>query len=228
VLKPSPPHHLLLVDDDERLSKLLKEYLCQKGFQVSTVFDIEEAQKALVLFTFDLILLDIMLPKRPGYYLLEKYKQNLPPIILLSAKGELDDRLKGLALGADDYLPKPFNPEELVLRIFSVLRRSEKQKSVEKMRYIGSLTFDTKTGILKDQQRVIPLTESEEKLLRLFLDNLSRLISREEIGRWLGGKISHRSIDVQISRLRSKIEQHSVKERYLQAVRGKGYILNLS
>ncbi len=217
-------NHILVVDDDDRIRSLLKEYLNEKKFLVSTARNSEEAKIKLGHFKFDLIVLDVMMPGQSGYELTKEIKgDNCPPIILLTAKGEVEDRIKGLELGADDYIGKPFEPKELLLRINNIISKKIKI-NLEKKYIIGKATIDLNKMVIKlgDNQKKINVTE--KKILVEMLANPGRTYSRSRIGE-LSGIMQERSIDVMITRLRQKIETDPKNPKYLQTIRGSGYVL---
>ena len=217
-------NHILVVDDDDRIRNLLKEYLNENSFLVSTARNSEEAKTKLNHFKFDLIVLDVMMPGQSGYELTKEIKyKNCPPIILLTAKGEVENRIKGLELGADDYIGKPFEPKELLLRIKNIISKKIKI-DLNKKYSVGSATIDLNKMIikLKDNQRKINVTE--KKILMEMLSNPGKTYSRSKIGE-LSGILQERSIDVMITRLRQKIETDPKNPKYLQTIRGSGYVL---
>tara|TARA_B100001057_G_scaffold422233_1_gene443642 strand:+ start:27 stop:701 length:675 start_codon:yes stop_codon:yes gene_type:complete len=217
-------NHILVVDDDDRIRNLLKEYLNENNFLVSTAINSEEAKTKLEHFKFDLIVLDVMMPGQSGYELTKEIKnKNCPPIILLTAKGEVENRIKGLELGADDYIGKPFEPKELLLRINNII--SKKVKIDIKKKYsVGKAIIDLNKMIIKlnNNQRKINVTE--KKILMEMLSNPGKTYSRIQIGE-LSGILQERSIDVMITRLRQKIETNPKNPKYLQTIRGSGYVL---
>ncbi|MEO1190674.1 MAG: response regulator transcription factor [Pseudomonadota bacterium] len=221
-----PAPHLLVVDDDQRLCDLLTRYLTSEGFMVTTASDAEEAKQKLEALAFDLLILDIMLPGASGLDLTRALRRESPvAILLLSAKGEPDDRITGLQAGADDYLAKPFEPRELLARINAILRRAlpEVRKEEAQVRF-GPFTFDIERGHLNESGQPIHLTETEAGLLSLLAKEAGSPVSRETLaGTSEAGKV--RSVDVQITRLRRKLEADPRFPRYLQTVRGKGYSL---
>jgi len=220
------PAHLLVVDDDQRLCQLLTRYLAAEGFLVTVAGDAEEARGKLQSFFFDLLILDIMLPGISGLDLTRDLRQDSGvPILLLSAKGEPDDRIVGLQAGADDYIAKPFEPKELVLRINAVLRRarSARASGSEPVRF-GSFVFDPERGSLADGDRQVHLTETESALLAILARSAGSPVSREDLA-GVSEAGSVRSVDVQITRLRRKVEADPRFPRYLQTVRGTGYVL---
>jgi two-component system phosphate regulon response regulator OmpR len=231
-----PAAHLLIVDDDERIRGLLQKFLIRNGFIVSAARDAAHARRLLAGLEFDLIVLDVMMPGEDGISLTRSLREKLTtPIMLLTARGEASDRITGLEAGADDYLPKPFEPRELLLRINAILRRvpsvSESQ-SAPKMLHLGPIRYDLERGEMWQGQTPIRLTATESALMRIFAACPNEPVNRaqlvEELGRdkGLGSSTSQeRAVDVQITRLRRKIERDPKQPRYLQTVRGAGYML---
>lgn len=220
--------HLLVVDDDTRLRSLLQRFLRENGFMVSVAKDAAEARKRLSEYDFDLLIVDIMMPNESGLVFLQKLREeNDVPVILLTAMGETADRIAGLEQGADDYLPKPFEPKELVLRIKSILKRTPKNTNqVLEQLNLGLCVFNLSTKELFSKQgQIIHITPVEQALLSVLGQKYGQVFSREKLADLLGAGQSPRSIDVQITRLRKKIEKDSKNPRYLQTVRGKGYML---
>ena len=217
-------NHILVVDDDDRIRSLLKEYLNDNKFLVSTAMNSEEAKTKLDHFKFDLIVLDVMMPGQSGYELTKEIKEkNSPPIILLTAKGEVENRIKGLELGADDYIGKPFEPKELLLRINNII--SKKIKIDTKKKYtVGEATIDLNKMIIRLNNNHRKINVTEKKILMEMLSNPGKTYSRTQIGE-LSGILQERSIDVMITRLRQKIEINPKNPRYLQTIRGSGYVL---
>ena len=217
-------NHILVVDDDDRIRSLLKEYLNENKFLVSTAMNSEEAKAKLNHFKFDLIVLDVMMPGQSGYELTKEIKdKNSPPIILLTAKGEVENRIKGLELGADDYIGKPFEPKELLLRINNII--SKKIKIDTKKKYsVGEAVIDLNKMIIKLNNNHRKINVTEKKILMEMLSNPGKTYSRTQIGE-LSGILQERSIDVMITRLRQKIEINPKNPRYLQTIRGSGYVL---
>ena len=216
--------HILIVDDDNRIRDLLKEYLNENNYIVSTSENAEGAKLKISQFKFDLIVLDVMMPGQNGYDLTKEIKQEIEvPIILLTAKNEIEDRIKGLELGADDYLSKPFEPKELLLRIKNITSKN-KQIDLNVKHFVGSAKIDLhKMNItLNNKNKKINL--SEKKVLLEMLANPGKAYSREIIGK-ISGIIQERSIDVMITRLRQKIETNPKNPKYLQTIRGLGYVL---
>lgn len=225
--------HILVVDDDERIRKLLRKFLVNNGYMVSTANDAHHARKILRGLEFDLIVLDVMMPGEDGISLTDNLRKHLTtPILLLTARGETEDRIAGLEAGADDYLPKPFEPQELLLRIAAILRRvPQAQPTVPKYITLGALRYDTERGQLSDGVNRIHLTGTEAALLRRLAEAPAEPVSRTDLSLDLGRTPSEdadgsdRAIDVQITRLRRKIEPDPKEPRYLQTVRGAGYVL---
>ena len=226
--------HLLIVDDDERIRVLLQKYLIKNRFLVSVAKDAGQARRILDGLVFDLIIMDVMMPGEDGVSLTQylREKENTP-ILLLTAKGETVDRIKGLEAGADDYLVKPFEPKELLLRLSAILRRAPVAEhiSVEpRVMHLGEVSYDADRGELWRGDERIRLTATESQLMRIFSNNRSAPLSRtklvEQLGR-SGGQAQERAIDVQITRLRRKIEVDPKQPRYLQTVRGAGYMLGV-
>ncbi len=218
--------HILVVDDDDRLRALLKKFLSGQGFMVTAAAEAAEARRKLACFLFDVVVLDVMMPGETGIELLESLRDTATmPVLMLSAMGEPDDRIKGLEIGAEDYIAKPFEPKELVLRIKTILRRSAQQKEKSKLVAFGDYRFDAGAGQLKHGEENIPLTSSEIAVLKLLAESAGKPVSRDELSKQLPGSGSERAVDVQITRLRKKIEKSERKPVYLQTVRGAGYVL---
>ena len=224
--------HLLIVDDDQRIRELLQKYLIRNGFLVSIAQDAAQAKRLLRGLSFDLIVLDIMMPDQDGLSLTRELRNSIDvPILLLTARSESDDRISGFEAGADDYLPKPFEPKELLLRIHSILRRVPEQTKIDslpKLILLGEVRYDVKKGELWHADLQIRLTGTEAQLMRIFAKSVGQPISRAELVAEMGrdqGQARDRAIDVQITRLRRKIEAHPKEPRYLQTVRGSGYML---
>ena len=217
-------NHILIVDDDDKIRNLLKDYLAENQYIVSTAEDAKQAKERLKIIKFDLIILDVMMPGQDGYELTKEIKKDSKtPIILLTAKGEVEDRIKGLELGADDYLGKPFEPKELLLRINNIL--TKKVKIDIKSEYnIGEaqVNLSKMTIILRDKMKKI--NNSEKKVLLEMLANPGTTYTRDEIGK-ISGISQERSIDVMITRLRQKIEINPKNPKFLQTIRGAGYVL---
>ena len=216
--------HILVVDDDDRIRDLLKEYLNEKNYIVSTSDNAENAKIKINQFKFDLIVLDVMMPGQDGYDLTKEIKRDLKvPIILLTAKGEVENRIRGLELGADDYLGKPFEPKELLLRIKNIINKNNKI-DLDTKHFVGSAQIDlNKMNIILGEKNK-KINSSEKKVLTEMLSNPGKTYSREEIGK-ISGINQERSIDVMITRLRQKIENNPKNPKYLQTIRGSGYVL---
>ena len=220
--------HILVVDDDTRLRSLLQRFLRENGFLVSVAKNAAEARERLKSYVFNLLIVDIMMPNESGLEFLAKLREdNDVPVILLTAMGDTADRIAGLETGADDYLPKPFEPKELVLRIKSILKRTPKKTLAKQERLdLGLCVYDIASKeLLTKQGQVIHITPVEQSLLSILGQRFGQVFSREKLAEMLGAGQSPRSIDVQITRLRKKIEKDSKNPRYLQTVRGKGYML---
>jgi len=224
--------HLLIVDDDQRIRELLQKYLMRNGFMVSIARDAAQAKRLLKGLAFDLIVLDIMMPEQNGLSLTRELRETIDtPILLLTARNEVEDRISGLEAGADDYLPKPFEPKELLLRIHAILRRMPDVAPPEdtpKMLSLGATRYDVQKGELWDGDTQIRLTSTESELMRIFSKNIGQALSRMDLVTQMGredGNSQDRAIDVQITRLRKKIETNPKEPRYLQTVRGSGYML---
>ena len=215
--------HILVVDDDDGIRKLVKQYLSQNNFLVSTANSAEDAEKKIELFKFDLIVLDVMMPGQSGIEFISENKNKIQtPIILLTAKGEPADRIQGLEIGADDYLPKPFEPKELTLRIESILNRIEKKH--KKFVEFSSVKIDLeKLYIIKDKEEY-KINNAEQIILQRMINSPGIILSRDEISKLINVD-KERSIDVIITRLRKKIENDPKNPKYLQTVRGEGYVL---
>ena len=219
--------HIMVVDDDTRLRELLQKYLADNGFRVSAAKDAAEARILMAGLDFDLIVLDVMMPGENGLDFTESLRRDSEvPILLLTARGEVEDRIDGLERGADDYLAKPFEPRELVLRIQTILRRAASPATdVPATVQLGDCLFDIARGELRREEEIIRLTSLEESLLRTLALNAGGTVSREELIRQSRIDSNARTIDVQVTRLRRKIERDPRLPRYLQTVRGEGYVL---
>ena len=216
--------HILVVDDDNRIRSLLKEYLKDNDFVVSTSENAENAKIKLKQFKFDMIVLDIMMPGQNGYDLTKEVKKRLKtPIILLTAKGEVENRIKGLELGADDYISKPFEPKELLLRIKNILNKKNKI-DLNTKHSIGEAKIDLNKMTIMLGEKSKKINNSEKKILIEMLANPGKSYTREQIGD-ISGINQERSIDVMITRLRQKIEKNPKNPKYLQTIRGSGYVL---
>lgn len=216
--------HLLVVDDDGRLRELLRRYLSDSGFRVTTAADAAEARSNLASFDFDLVVLDVMMPGESGLELTRALRnEGRSPVLLLTAMAEPEDRVNGLERGADDYLAKPFEPRELVLRIRNLLHRRPAIKFGSREIRFGGHRFDVDRGELYRGGDLVHLTAAEAGLLTTLAQNVGQAMSREELSLSLSGNI--RNVDVQMTRLRRKIERDPRYPRYLQTVRGTGYTL---
>jgi|TARA_B110000211_G_C13917746_1_gene481266 two-component system phosphate regulon response regulator OmpR len=217
-------NHILVVDDDDRIRDLLKDYLANNNYIVSTAQNAEQAKNKLEYFKFDLIILDVMMPGQNGYDLTKEIKKRMKvPIILLTAKGEVENRIKGLELGADDYLGKPFEPKELLLRVKNIISKDNKTNLNSKY-YIGKIEINLNKMVIKLNDSLKKINNSEKKVLIEMLANPGKTYSRDQIGK-ISGISQERSIDVMITRLRQKIEINPKIPKYLQTIRGSGYVL---
>ena len=220
--------HILVVDDDNRLRSLLQRYLREQGFLVSAAEDAEKAESFLSVYNFDMLIVDIMMPKISGTDFLKSLRQanNFIPVILLTAMGDSADRVNGLEIGADDYVPKPFEPKELVLRINNILKRTRELKEQKNTLLFHGMRYDLVRGELSDAcGKIVHITPVERLLLNLLGQKPGEVHTRDELAEVLGSTESLRTVDVQITRLRKKIETDTKNPRYLQTVRGKGYML---
>lgn len=220
--------HILVVDDDTRLRSLLTRFLRESGFMASSAKGASEARDMMKQYKFDLLIVDIMMPEESGLEFLQKLrKEDSLPVILLTAMGESGDRINGLECGADDYLPKPFEPKELVLRIKNILKRtSQNDDAANSKLSLGVCKYDLEKKELTDKQgNVIHITPVEQAMLSMLGQKSGQIFSRDKMAELLGAGQGPRSIDVQVTRLRKKIEKDSKNPRYLQTVRGKGYML---
>ena len=225
--------HLLIVDDDERIRGLLQKFLMRNGFLVSSARDAAHADRILSGLDFDLIVLDVMMPGEDGISLCRDLRQTITtPIMLLTATGDTGDRITGLEAGADDYLAKPFEPKELLLRINAILRRvpaAEPAVVLPKVLNLGPIRYDIERGEMWHGDKLVRLTATESQLMKIFSGCPGEAVTRtrlvEELSR-SGGQTQERAVDVQITRLRRKIEVDPKQPRYLQTVRGAGYMLS--
>ena len=216
--------HILVVDDDDRLRALIIKYLGEQGFLVTAAEHAADARRKLGAFIFDLVILDVMMPGETGLELLASRDVHTP-VLVLSAMGEAVDRINGLEVGAEDYLTKPFEPKELVLRIRAILRRTAVQKEQAALVQFGDLRFDLSSLHLKRGSEPIYLTSNEAAMLKLLAEQAGKPVAREALSALVPGGANERSVDVQMSRLRKKIEDSEGKPLYLQTVRGAGYVL---
>ena len=224
--------HLLIVDDDERIRDLLKKFLMRHGFLVTSARDAAHARRILSGLDFDLIVMDVMMPGEDGITLTKALREtSMTPILLLTAKGDTEHRIQGLEAGADDYLSKPFEPKELLLRINAILRRMPEappEVTTPKILHLGPIRYDIEKGEMWQGDQPVRLTATESQLMRIFSSCPGEPVSRTRLVEDLGrdrGQAQERAVDVQITRLRRKIESDPKQPRYLQTVRGAGYML---
>jgi two-component system phosphate regulon response regulator OmpR len=216
--------HILVVDDDDRIRELVKQYLEENDFLVTAAIDAFDAKKKIEIVKFDILILDIMMPGESGLSLTKEIKKNNPtPIILLTAKGETKDRIEGLELGADDYLGKPFEPKELLLRIKNILYKVQKPYLPNEI-FIGKALINLKKLNIKINNKTIKINPQERKVLEKMLEVPGKVFSRDDIGKIINIS-KERTIDVMITRLRQKIESNPKNPKYLQTIRGSGYAL---
>ena len=216
--------HILVVDDDDRIRELIKQYLNENNFIVSTAENASDANQKLSHFQFDLIVLDVMMPGQSGFELTKEIKkQSDLPVILLTAKGEVENRIKGLEFGADDYLGKPFEPKELLLRINNIINKS-KRIDLKDVNQVGEAKIDLNKMNIKLKEKESKINSTEKKVLIEMLSNPGKTYSREKMGK-IANITQERSIDVLITRLRQKIEIDPKNPKYLQTIRGSGYVL---
>ena len=219
--------HILVVDDDDRLRKLLKEFLTKNNFNVSTSRNAEKANIVLQEFCFDLIILDVMMPGKTGIeFLIEMNNNFSTPVLLLTALDQITDKIKGLKSGADDYLTKPFEPEELLLRVNNILKRTKTIKKQEiKFLKFGDFNWDNSLNKLTKNGEYVHTTTLENELLSIFSNNLGYYINRTELCKLLNLNLNSRNVDVGITRLRKKIENNPKNPQYILNARGKGWLL---
>jgi len=219
--------HILVVDDDRRIRELIRSYLQENGFWVSAVQSAGEAREAMRAIAFDLLVLDVMMPGETGLSLTESLRKlnNQVPVLILSALAEPNDRINGLASGSDDYLGKPFEPRELLLRIQNLLRRAIVNPVANDVRF-GVVTFNRQRGELRRDGELVKLTTRERDLLRILIERAGQTVNRLDLAQ-PGAEKGARSVDVQINRLRQKIEEDPANPVYLQTVRGLGYIMHV-
>ena len=226
-----PDTHLLIVDDDERIRGLLQKFLMRNGFLVSVARDAAQARRILAGLEFDMVVMDVMMPGEDGVTLTRELRKRMAtPILLLTARGEAANRIEGLEAGADDYLVKPFEPKELLLRINAILRRVPVARVAEPVRqviHLGPVRYDLDRGEMWRGEAPVRLTATEAQLMRVFAAQPGVPISRDRLAGEAGGAdaAQERAVDVQITRLRRKIEDDPKSPRYLQTVRGEGYML---
>ena len=216
--------HILIVDDDDRIRDLLKDYLISNNYIISTAGNAEEAKEKLKYIKFDILILDVMMPGQSGYELTEEIKKTIQvPVILLTAKGEVENRIKGLELGADDYIGKPFEPKELLLRIKNIIKNKNKLDLSSK-HFVGQAEINLNKMTINFNNKIRKINNAEKKVLIEMLSNPGKTFSREEIGK-ISGINQERSIDVMVTRLRQKLESDPKNPKYLQTIRGSGYVL---
>ncbi len=216
--------HILVVDDDDGIRNLVKQYLNENNFLVTTANSAEDASKKIEVVKFDLIVLDIMMPGKSGLEFTQENKNSInTPIILLTAKSEVSERVEGLEVGADDYLPKPFEPKELVLRIKNILNKT-KRRDLKRVIEFGSIKIDLNKHLIIKNSKEYKINNAEKIILEEMINSPGKTFSRDEIGRILNLD-KERSIDVIITRLRKKIESDPKNPKYLQTIRGAGYVL---
>ena len=216
--------HILVVDDDEGIRTLVQKYLNENNFLISTAENAEDASEKVKVIKFDLIVLDIMMPGKSGLEFIQEHKKKLDtPIILLTAKGESDERVEGLEIGADDYLPKPFEPKELILRIKNILEKTIKTEQKRIIEFENVKINLNKLLIIKNDNE-FKINNTEKTILEKMINNPGKIFSREDIGKMIDLN-KERSIDVIITRLRKKIEIDPKNPKFLQTIRGEGYVL---
>ena len=216
--------HILVVDDDDRIRNLVKQYLNENNYLVTTAFSAEDAKKKVETIKFDLIVLDIMMPGKSGLEFTVENKDKLyTPIILLTAKGETEERIHGLEVGADDYLGKPFEPKELILRIKNILNKT-KSKNIKRLIEFGSVKVDLSKHLIFKGKKEYKINNTEKTILEFMINSPGKSFSRDEIGKIINLD-KERSIDVIITRLRKKIEKDPKNPKFLQTLRGEGYVL---
>jgi len=216
--------HILVVDDDDGIRDLVKQYLNENNYLVTTAFSSEDAKKKVDTIKFDLIVLDIMMPGKNGLEFTVENKDKLyTPIILLTAKGETEERIHGLEVGADDYLAKPFEPKELILRIKNILNKT-KSKNIKRLIEFGSVKVDLSKNLIFKNKKEYKINNTEKTILELMINSPGKSFSRDEIGKIINLD-KERSIDVIITRLRKKIEKDPKNPKFLQTLRGEGYVL---
>ena len=217
--------HILVVDDDDRIRELIKEYLEGNNFYITTARHAEDAKNKIKLIKFDLIILDIMMPGQNGLDLTKEIKYSSDqPIILLTAMGESSDRISGLETGADDYLPKPFEPKELLLRIKNILKRIKKNNNFNPILRFGNIKVNLEKMLISSKKGEVKINSAEKSLLEKMVLSVGQIFQREEISK-IVNLSKERAVDVMITRLRQKIEPDPKNPKYLQTVRGNGYVL---
>ena len=216
--------HVLVVDDDNKIRDLIKEFLSENGFIVSTASDAKEAKSKIEIFNFNLMVLDVMMPGQDGYDLTKEIKESRNvPILLLTAKGEVENRIHGLRLGADDYLGKPFEPQELLLRIKNIIKKNIAPEILASSK-IGNAELNLDKMTIKLNDKTQKINSTEKRVLLKMLASPGKIFSRSEIGK-ISRISKERSIDVMITRLRKKIESNPKNPKFLQTIRGSGYVL---
>tara|TARA_Y100000817_G_scaffold48597_1_gene34576 strand:+ start:461 stop:1138 length:678 start_codon:yes stop_codon:yes gene_type:complete len=216
--------HILIVDDDDRIRDLVKEYLNQNNYLVSTAKDSNDAFEKTKIIKFDLIVLDIMMPGKTGLEFTQDYKNKInTPIILLTAKGEPSERIEGLEVGADDYLTKPFEPKELILRINNILNKTT-SRELKRLIEFGNIKIDLKKLFIHRNNESVKINSTEKLILEKMINSPGKIFKREEIVDLIDLS-KERSIDVIVTRLRKKIEENPKSPKYLQTIRGEGYVL---
>ena len=216
--------HILVVDDDDGIRELVKKYLLENNFLITTANSAEDAKEKISIIKFDLIVLDIMMPGKSGLEFTSENKDNInTPIILLTAKGESNERVEGLEVGADDYLPKPFDPKELVLRIRNILNKT-KSKNIKRIIEFDNVKIDLNKLLIIQNKKEFKINNTEKTILEKMINAPGQTFSRESIGKIINLE-KERSIDVIITRLRKKIEINPKNPKYLQTIRGSGYVL---
>ena len=216
--------HILVVDDDDGIRSLVKKYLNEKRYLVTTAINAEDASEKIKIIKFDLIILDIMMPGKSGLDFLNEYKKNInTPVILLTAKGEPNERIEGLEMGADDYLPKPFEPKELDLRIRNIINKT-KQANIKRIVEFQNVKIDLNKQLILQNNYEYKINNTEKIILKEMINNPGKIFAREEIGKLIDLD-KERSIDVIITRLRKKIEIDPKNPKFLQTIRGAGYVL---
>ena len=216
--------HILVVDDDEGIRSLLKKYLNEKKYLITTAISAEDASEKIKVIKFDLIILDIMMPGKSGLEFLKEHKTDInTPVLLLTAKGEPSERIEGLEMGADDYLPKPFEPKELDLRIKNIINKT-KQNNIKRIIEFQNLRIDLNKQIILQNDSEYKINNTEKIILEEMINNPGKIFAREEIGKLINLN-KERSIDVIITRLRKKIEINPKNPKFLQTIRGSGYVL---
>ena len=216
--------HILVVDDDDRIRDLVKQYLNENNYFVTTAINAEDAQEKINIIRFDLIVLDIMMPGKSGLDFTTENKNKIyTPIILLTAKGETEERIHGLEVGADDYLSKPFEPKELLLRIKNILNKT-KSKSIKRLIEFGNVKINLNKHLILKDKKEFKINNTEKTILEVMINSPGKSFSREKIGKIINLD-KERSVDVIITRLRKKIEQNPKNPKYLQTLRGEGYVL---